>query len=314
MTGTIAIERVNRVGTAAILVLAAMALLGFVDNYVKVIAEGSGLWQFHLMRSLMALPLIAAAGLAFGLALRPRRLGRVLVRSSANSLAMVLYFGALAFLPIGQVVAGMFTAPIFVVLISVVIFGQRIGPWRIFAVVIGFAGVLAMLEFDGARLSLLSVVPVLGGLFYAITNVLTREWCAEEGTLCLIAFFFAFMAVWGIVGIGVLAIWPQPVPAGADGFILRGWTMPSGEVLFWTAAQAVGSVVALAMIVRAYQIAEPSYVAVFEYALLVSAVIWAYLLWSETMTPVAMAGMAAIAVSGIVIALRARPRPQAAAA
>ncbi|MCC6008878.1 MAG: DMT family transporter, partial [Rhodobacteraceae bacterium] len=225
----------NRVMLAAGLVLIAMAMLGYVDNFVRVIAEGSGLWQFHLMRSLMAFPLIVLAGAVLGQTLWPRRWGRVIVRSLANSAAMFLYFGALAFLPIGQVVAGIFTAPIFVVLISVLALGHRIGPWRVAAVLIGFAGVIIMQDIDGSRLSVLSLVPVLAGFFYATANVLTREWCAGESTMTLILGFFAAMAIWGLVGIGVLAFWPQVVPAGADGFILRGWTAPSSAVLFWTA-------------------------------------------------------------------------------
>lgn len=298
----------NRVMLAAGLVLIAMAMLGYVDNYIRVIAEDAGLWQFHLMRSLMGFPLIVLVGFVLGQTLRPRRWGRVVVRSLANSAAMFLYFGALAFLPIGQVVAGIFTAPIFVVLISVLVLGHRIGPWRVAAVLIGFAGVLIMQGIDGSGLSLLTLVPVLAGLFYAIANVLTREWCAGESTMTLILGFFVAMAVWGLVGMVVLTIWPQAVPAGPDGFILRGWAVPTGPVLFWTAAQAVASVAGVALIVRAYQIAEPSYVAVFEYAMLISAVFWAWVLWGETVSLRGAIGMAAITISGVLIALRSAPK------
>ena len=46
-------------------------------------------------------------------------------------------------MPIAQVGAGLFTAPLFVLIFSAAILGHRIGPRRLVAVAIGFAGVLA---------------------------------------------------------------------------------------------------------------------------------------------------------------------------
>ncbi len=67
-----------RDGTAfgAALILGGMAVLGITDNFVRLISDAAGLWQFHLLRSAMALPMLALAAAALGLALRPRRLGR----------------------------------------------------------------------------------------------------------------------------------------------------------------------------------------------------------------------------------------------
>ena len=58
---------------------------------------------------------------------------------------MVIYFGALAFLDVALVAAGLFTAPIWVLLISRFVYGHSIGPVRIFAVVLGSVGVVLVL-------------------------------------------------------------------------------------------------------------------------------------------------------------------------
>ena len=52
-------------------------------------------------------------------------------------LAMLIYFGALAFLPVALVAAGLFTAPIFVLLIPRFAYGQPIGPVQVLAVAVG---------------------------------------------------------------------------------------------------------------------------------------------------------------------------------
>ena len=63
----------NPIVLGATLIVAGMVLLGFTDNFVQVIAREITVWQFHLLRSLMALPLLAAVALGAGLQVRPVR-------------------------------------------------------------------------------------------------------------------------------------------------------------------------------------------------------------------------------------------------
>ena len=72
-----------------------MVVIGCIDNFVRVIAADISVWQFHALRSAMALPPTALMAPA-GLRLRPLRPGRVAVRSAAQAASMLLYFGSLA--------------------------------------------------------------------------------------------------------------------------------------------------------------------------------------------------------------------------
>ena len=73
---------------------------------------------------------------------------------------------------------------------------------------------------------------------------------------------------------------------------------------FWSAVQAVGSMIGIALIFRGYLVGEAGYVAVFEYSLLVFASFWAWVLWGQTVNLLALSGMALIAGAGVVITLR----------
>jgi len=130
------------------MILTAMALMGLVDNYVVVIADTAGLWQFQVLRSSLALVLLATAARVAGWRLRPVSLPRVVARSAVVSAALMIYFAALALLPIAQAVAGLFTAPMFILLISIGLYGERVGAVRLGAVAAGFAGVLLVLRPD----------------------------------------------------------------------------------------------------------------------------------------------------------------------
>lgn len=291
---------------AAASILIAMAVIGFIDNYVVVIAETGGLWQFHVTRTLMALPMIwVMARLGFG-TLRPSRPRAVAGRSLLIATGLMIYFGALAFLPISEVAAGLFTSPIWVLVVSVAFLGLRVGPVRAIAALVGFAGVLLVLRPDAGGASAATFVPVFAGLFYALGALATRGWCAGESTLSLLLGVFLALAVWGLVGLGILAVLKPEVPSGADGFILRAWVTPTGPFLFWTFVQAVGSIVALWFLIKGYQLGEASFSAVFEYSLLIFASAWAFALRGEAIDGYAAVGILLIIGSGAAIALRGR--------
>lgn len=299
-------QRDHTLAAAGCILVYAM-VIGFTDNYVRVIADSAGLWQFHATRSVMALGVLAAVAAIAGWRLRPQNWRAVIGRSAIHGAAMLIYFGALAFLPVAQVAAGLFTAPIFVLLISRLIYHHPIGPVRIVAVAAGFLGVVLVLgpqAIGGA--SLAAVLPVAAGALYAMGNVATREWCAGETAQTLLAGFFAALGILGLVGMAVLSVWPVPVAEGAAGFVARGPVVPAGPFWFWTAVQAVGSLLGVGLMIRAYQLTEAGRASVLEYIILPASALWGWILWGETLDAVATLGMALIAGAGALIALRAR--------
>lgn len=298
----------DRTLAAAGLILVYATVIGFTDNYVRVIAEETGLWQFHATRGVMALAILALLMPMLGLRLRPVRWGAVIARSGIHGTAMLIYFGALAFLPVAIVAAGLFTAPIFVLLISWLAYGQRIGPVRIAAVAIGFLGVILVLGPSAlAGASLAALLPVAAGAMYAMGNIATKEWCQGESAETLLAGFFAALGLFGFIGMAILAIWPLAAPPGPDGFLMRGpvfW--PPAEFWFWTFVQATGSLLGVGMMIRAYQIADAGRVSVLEYVILPASAFWSWVIWGETLGLVAWVGMALIVAAGLMIAARAR--------
>ncbi len=287
---------------AATCIISAMALIGLIDNLVILIAERAGLWQLHLLRSLMALPMILVISRAGGWLASPKRLWAVALRSLLVSISMVFYFGSLAFLPVAQAAAGLFTAPIFVLLLSVVALRRRVGLVNAIAVGTGFLGILVVLRPDFGEFSFATVMPVAAGVFYALGAVATRNLCAGEGTLALLIAFFTTMLFWGTAGCVGLSLLHLDIPDGPEGFLLRGWVPMTWELLALVAIQAVGSVIGVGLIIRGYLLAEASFVAVFEYTLLVFAAFWGYVLWSDRLDMLGTVGIALIVLSGGVLA------------
>ena len=289
---------------AALTMLAAMLVIGCIDNFISLIARDAGLWQFQILRSAMGLPLIILASfLGFG-TLWALRLWAVALRSFFVAFAMLFYFGSLAFMPLAQALAGLFTSPIFILLITAFILREPVGPARIWAVFIGFIGILLVLDSDWSTLSWISFLPVVGGLFYAMGAVATRQLCEGESTLSMLAMLFLIQAIIGALALAVLGQFEFTVPEGAAGFIQRGWVWPVTAALPFILLQAVGSVLGVGLIIRAYQIGTASYVAIYEYSVFISGPFFAWMLFGQTVTALQTGGIFLIAAAGIVIALR----------
>lgn len=287
-------------GRAALSILAGMMALGLTDNFVPYVTHDSSLWQFHLVRGLMALAMMAGvAAIGWGV-LRPRKPWAVMGRSILQAGAMLIYFGCLSRLPISVVVAGLFTSPLFVLLIAVLFQGKRVGAIRTCAIVAGFTGALLVIRPDPAALDPVAFLPILAGLLYAVGAVATRSWCDGEGTLSLTAGFFVMLTLFGAIGCLVL----PGTGTGPEGFTTRGWMPLTPSLFTWIAVQAVGALVGIGFIFRGYQLAEASFVAVFEYSLLVFASVWAFVLWGDVVPPLGLLGMVLIAGAGATIALR----------
>ncbi len=297
----------NRTLAAFGAVLIYACVIAFTDNFVRVIARDAGLWQFHATRTGMAFAILALVAVPLGLRLRPKRPRAVLARSAIHGAAMVIYFGALAFLPVAQVAAGLFTAPIFVLLIQRFLYGQTIHGLQVLAVIVGFLGVVLVLgpeAMSGATFA--ALLPIIAGALYAMGNIATRAWCEGESAETVVAGFFGMLGVIGLAGMAVLWAFPLEVPEGAEGFLQRGPVWPTGEFLWWTFVQAAGSLLGVGLMVRAYQIAEASQVSVFEYVILPASAAWGLILWGERLTGIAIAGMALIVVAGVMISRPAK--------
>ena len=293
----------NNRAQAAGLVLVSMGLFGLIDNFMRLAAADGGLWQYHLLRSVVALAVLLPLAASLRISLRPQRPRFVLGRTLLNASAMVIYFGCLGFMPIAQVVAGLFTAPLWTVIFTTGLFGEKVALRQVLAVILGFAGIVIALHPAAGEISLWTLLPVLAGAFYGLGNIVTRRWCGAEGTLTLLAAFFAMLGAVGGLGLIALWLWPLPVLPGPDGFITRGWVTPTWVFGVVIVVQGLGSLIGVGLSIRAYQIAPPTFVAVFENTLLVFATVWAVILWREWPDALGLTGLAMIAAAGVIIAM-----------
>ena len=287
--------------SAAMLAIGASAILSFIDNFVGEISEEAGLWQFQLIRTLMVLPLLYIGARVFKVSILPSNIKLLTIRSVIVSAGLLMYFATLGFMPVTQAAAGLFSAPIWVLIFSATLFSQRLVVWQILATVGGFAGVLILLKIDPRSITWLTSLPLMAGAFYGLGMMITRHWCATETPASLALGIFLTMGIFSILPLTYFTFWPSTGEVSM--FLMRGYQPVSATFYWLTLLQAVGSVIAVSLISQAYRIGDPTYVAVFEYSFLIFAAIWTYLLWNKGIGIDAVFGIALIIICGSVIAI-----------
>ena len=227
MTATHRVARPENVALGVTTIVATALAMSFGDAVVKRVSTDFTVWQIYVARSVLAIPLIVAL-LAWGarpVRLSPESAGWACLRSLLLMLMWLAFYAALSVLSLPVVAAAYYTAPLFIAVFSALIAGEAVGIKRWIAILIGFAGVVAMLRPGTGAFSWLTLLPILSAAFYALAAIVTRTRCADDRPLALsLALNVAFLLT-GVTGSAVILLWtPSADLAEASPFLLGQWS------------------------------------------------------------------------------------------
>lgn len=166
--------------------------------------------QILFFRNLVTVPamvpfLIAAGGMSVLMSKRPW--GHAF-RALVSLLAMGTLIIGLGALPLSEVIAITYAAPLFMTILSVSFLGERVGVRRWIAVLIGFIGVVVIVRPEGTTNPMALVV--LSGVFcFAVTVIKTRQLATTEPSAVII--FYSVLAVSVVTGLALPWFWVTPV-------------------------------------------------------------------------------------------------------
>ena len=128
-----------------------------------------------------------------------RWLGVHAVRNLAHFTGQNLWFYAVTVAPLAQVFALEFTSPVWVVLLSPLVLGERLTRVRLVSVLVGFAGVLMVAKPTPDALSPGVVAAASSAIFFALSVMFTRRLTRTESVLCIMFWLTLMQAVLGVV-------------------------------------------------------------------------------------------------------------------
>ena len=216
-------------------------------------------------------------------------------RGFIGTAAMGLFFASLGLLPLPEVTAIGFAAPLLIVIFAAMFLGEPVGLFRLGSVAMGLVGVVIIMA---PRLTLLSedvvemtqaigtVVALLGAVCMALAQIYIRKLVQTEQTSAIV-FYFSLTS-------SGLALLTLPF----------GWVIPSGtEAALLISAGLIGGVGQI-FLTSAYRFAGASVVAPFDYASMLFALVIGFFIFDEAPTAQMLIGAGIVIVAGVVIIWR----------
>lgn len=198
------------------------------------------------------------------------------IRAVIKLLALVAGFVAVTRMSLASATAIAFTMPLFVMLGSVLFLGEKLLAARVAALVLGFAGILLVLQPGAATLDVGVLWALAGAMGLAIVALLMKVSAGREDPLRI-----ARLNLVITVPIALLIVIPV-------------WQTPSLYALGLMAVQGVGGLMAQLAFARAMKLADASLLVVIDFIRLPLAIVFGFVLFGE---PVRLA----VVMGGLVI-------------
>lgn len=218
-------------------------------------------------------------------------------RGFIGTCAMGSMFAGLAFLPLPEVTALTYAMPLLVVIFAAMFLDEKVGVFRIGAVVLGLTGVLIVLaprvtSLGGDTVQTMeavgAIIVLLGAVCGALAQIFIRKMVQTE-EVSAIVFWFSCTST-------VMALFTLPF----------GWAMPSGGQLVALILCGLVGGVGQIFLTSSYRFADASLVAPFDYASMLFAILIGYFIFMEVPTGQMLFGAALIILAGMLIILRER--------
>mgnify|MGYP001282018358 CR=1 FL=1 len=214
-----------------------------------------------------------------------------LIRSASVALAQLCFYNALTSIEFATATALAFCGPMFLTALSVPLLGHKVGIWRWSAILIGFAGVVTILQPFGEGFSPAMILPVMAAFFYAVSSILVRRFPADVPSA---AIQFSQQIVTFVIMLVALVLFQQPAPV--DGV---------SDALLFVLVGIFGGTGVMCLVI-AYRLADPGSVSPFEYFGIPISFCLGWLFFSEAPFGDLFPGILLIVVAGITIIFRER--------
>ncbi|MDO6584858.1 DMT family transporter [Salipiger sp. 1_MG-2023] len=275
--------------------LASVVLFVIMSALIKASDVPTG--EAVFFRSFFALPVILGWLIWRGdlrTGLRVNSLWKHVLRGVVGVSSMGFSFAALGLLPLPEVTALGYAAPLLTVIFAAILLGEQVRLFRLTAVMVGLLGV-ALVMWPLLTLSEVNQAVLLGIGFVMVSAVLRalvqihiRRMAATEQTSAIV-FYFTMTST-------VLSLLTLPF----------GWVLPPlDQTLMLIAAGLIGGVAQICL-TAAYKGAEAALLAPFDYASILFAIVIGYAFFAEVPTPLMLAGSSIVIASGVAIILRER--------
>ena len=207
-------------------------------------------------------------------------------RSALQFISMTSIYIAFHLMPLADAVAITFSNPLFLTVLSIPVLGEKVGRHRWGAVIVGFIGVLIMVQPGAGVFSLAALLALVNASVGASVTIALRRMSLTEHAVTL--------CTYQALGTTVLSTLLLPF----------GWVTPTWQGMIGLAAIGLASGLGQFLWTQAFRLAPAAVLAPFNYTTMIWAIGFGYFMWGEMPTSMVLLGTAVVVGSGLYILYR----------
>ncbi|MEL7126100.1 MAG: DMT family transporter [Pseudomonadota bacterium] len=288
----------DRAALGIMMTLGAYFFFMLIDTSVKwLVLAGLPAFQLAFMRYLphfiISTVLLLRKGMSWS-SFQSAHMGLVLLRGFLLASATLFNFITLIYLPLTVTGSIMFSAPIIVCALSWPLLGERVGPWRWAAIMVGFIGVLIVIRPFDADFHWIALLNVYNAVSLALYSIITRK---ISGVVAAETMQF-YMGAFGAIMLFPLALWSWTTPATTLDWVL----MVALGIWGWAGHEIFS---------RAHSYAPANTLMPYTYSFLLYLAVASYIVFNDIPDSYTLLGASIIVLSGLVIWWRAMRKEEA---
>ena len=224
-------------------------------------------FEIMLFRSIVGVVIVVSAALIFGTwrQINKQQFGLHFARNIVHFTGQNLWFYAVTVIPLAQVFALEFTSPIWVILLSPLLLGERLTMVRAIAASMGFVGILIVARPGMAGINTGVMAAAASAVFFAFTTIFTKRLTRTQSITCILFYLTVLQLIFGLI------------LAGYDGDI----AIPDAQTLQWLLLIGVAGLLAHFCITNALAIAPATVVIPIDFIRLPVIAVIGMLVYSE---------------------------------
>ena len=289
----------DRTGLAIVLSLVALTLFDGMGLVIKHLSSSYTAAELSAWRNLFGIiPALVALALSrrwrgSGRRLKLRQWRLALARGAIVTVAQLFFYISLGQMAFATASTITYANALFMTALAVPLLGEKVGWMRWSAVLIGFAGVVLVMQPGSGTFTPVALLPLGAAAFYALVGV-TARMMDDDVPSPLINLYSSLAALAGAFAIALAFGGFTPIQSGAD----LGWIIAMG---------GFGGTAVLFLVVS-YRMTEQSNLAPFSYFGIPLAFVMGWAFFGETPWDALFPGAVLIAAGGLLIIWRERRR------
>jgi len=193
--------------------------------------------------------------------------------------AMTLFFVSIRYVPLVEMQTISFSSVFFISILSIFFLSEKIGYRRIIAIIIGFIGIIIILQPTTAIFSNYSLLPLIASLFLSVAVIILKKILLTNNNILSVWIFTVFCTIISLL------------------FYNENWVIPKNVDLFLMVSSGLLGFVAQICLTKSFQLADASLLAPLDFSSIIWSFFLGYIFFGELITNNVLIGGIIIIVS-----------------